>query len=95
MVIINIRKIRLINATESCVSNIFLVKNFCLPTELWLAHPIFIWSRTRVYIKYGERSCSSILSNNKIVNFVECVGIESCFINFLVGKKFDNCFFFG
>ena len=72
MVMINIRKTELINATENCVANIFSVENFCLPNELLLIYLIFIWLRPRVYIKYGQNSSSSILGSNKIVNFVEC-----------------------
>ena len=49
MVMINTKKIELINITESCLSNAFSVKNFCLPTELWLIHPILIWSRPSLY----------------------------------------------
>ena len=89
MAIINVKKNKLINAAESRLLNIFHVKNFCLTIELWLIHPSFIWSRPRVYIKYDQKSCSNF-SSNKIDNFVECVVIESCFINkrnFLVGKN--------
>ena len=81
MLMTNINKIELINATESCLSNISSVKNVCLPTKLWLIHPIFVWSTPRVYINYDQKSCSIILSSNKIDNFVEYVGIESCSIN--------------
>ena len=39
------------------VSQIFFsFKNFCLATELWLIHPIFIWLVARVYIKYGQKN---------------------------------------
>ena len=81
MVMINIKKIELMNATESWSSNLFSVKNIFLPSKLWLIHSIFIWSRPSVYIKYIQKSCSSILSSSKIFNFVEYVEIESCFIN--------------
>ena len=37
---------------------------------------------------WSKRSCSSKFSSNKIVNFVECVGIE----NLLVGKKLQILF---
>ena len=41
---INIKKFELINAIESCLSNIF-------PD----IHPIFIWLEPRVYIKYDQK----------------------------------------
>ena len=44
MVMINIVKIELINATENCLLNIFSFGNF-LPTELFLICPILTWSR--------------------------------------------------
>ena len=45
MVIINIVKIKLTNATEYCLLNGVAVKLF-LPTELVLIHHILIWSRS-------------------------------------------------
>ena len=46
MVITNIVKIELINATENCLLNIFSVKIF-LPAQWFLINPILIWSRSR------------------------------------------------
>ena len=57
----------------------FVVNNFCLPTELGFIHPIFIWSRPKIFIKHAQNSGSSILSSNNIINFVECEELEiSC-----------------
>ena len=80
MVMINIKKIELINATVRRLSNLVSVKYIFLPTKLWLIHSIFVWSKPSFYVKYFKKSCSSIFSSNKIFNFVEYVRIESCFI---------------
>ena len=65
MAMTNLKKIELNNATEM----------------LWFILSIFNWSKPRVYIKYGQKSGSNILSGNKIFNFVEYIEIESCIIN--------------
>ena len=88
--IVMTNRIELINATEGCLLNIFSVKNICLPTKLSLIHYIFIWSRPRVHLKYGI-----IVSNNKIVNFEECVGIERCSIKIISSWKKTRIIFFG
>ena len=83
-------RVELINATEGCLSNIFSVKNICLPTKLNLVHYIFVCSRPRVHIKYGI-----IVSSNIIVNFVECVGVERCSIKIISSWKKLRIMFFG
>ena len=55
MVMIDFVKIELINATENVLLNIFSVKMFFLPTELFLTQPIPIWSGSRgVDIKWTK-----------------------------------------
>ena len=47
MAMTNIAKIQLINATENCLLDIFSVRNYSLPTELFFIHLILIWTRPR------------------------------------------------
>ena len=81
MAMTNLKKIELNNATEICLLSIFSIKNICFPTKLWFTLSIFNWFKPRVYIKYGQKSGSNILSGSKISNFVEYIEIESCIIN--------------
>ena len=74
---------RVKSTTWNLLENIFSVCDFCLPTDLCFINSILILSKQRVYIKWIEY-CSSILSSSKIINFVELVEIESCFINKLL-----------
>lgn len=41
----------------------------------------------KVYIKYGQKSCGSILSSNKIVKFAECVEIKIALSKKLSSRK--------
>ena len=54
MVMINIKKIELINATVSRLSNLVSLKYISLPTKLWLIHSIFVWSKPSVYVNISR-----------------------------------------
>ena len=48
MAMINMFKIKLINATDNCLPNIFSVKNFVYQPNYLFTYPILIWSRPKV-----------------------------------------------
>ena len=81
MSMINIVKIELINANEHWLLNNFSIRNLFLSTELFLIHPIPIWSRSRGLDTKWTKILHDILSSNESNNIVKWAGIESCFIN--------------
>ena len=71
MGMITISKIELINATETCILNMFSIYNFLLPTELFLIQSIPIWSVSKGLDTKCTKALYSILTSKKIYNFVE------------------------